>query len=157
MDIVIVCSVILVATIAVVLSTRERARRDIEAVGEIELPERYDRSCESIDTIKKILTTHKALSHHEIIIHSMSLMLYHHESREKTTLDRLVTTQDADMCEIGREYLQRYVGTDSVLYHFLAGVIETEVENIRLDTQIPYQDKQTIRKLVDVFYFKHLQ
>jgi hypothetical protein len=68
-----------------------------------------------------------------------------------------VTTQDADMCEIGREYLQRYVGTDSVLYHFLAGVIETEVENIRLDTQIPYQDKQTIRKLVDVFYFKHLQ
>jgi hypothetical protein len=45
------------------------------------------------------------------------------------------------------------VGT---VFYFLAGVIENEVENIRLDVAVTYMDKQSIRKLVDIFYYKEL-
>ena len=71
-------------------------------------------------------------------------------------LSQLIPIDGGHMIEIGKNYLSRFSDVMGNVFYFLAGVIENEVENIRLDVAVTYMDKQTIRKLVDLFYYKEL-
>ncbi|AGE51554.1 hypothetical protein PBCVCviKI_460R [Paramecium bursaria Chlorella virus CviKI] len=116
-------------------------------------------TCESILSIQRILDNCRISKKYEILIHSMTLMLYQSRMDGDTTLIDIIPSNHEDVQEIGKEVIEKYKTLDhtsSVLYHFLAGIVETEMENIRLDHMIPYQEKQTIRKLIDVFYFKEI-
>ncbi|ABU44068.1 hypothetical protein PBCVNY2B_590R [Paramecium bursaria Chlorella virus NY2B] len=115
-------------------------------------------TCESILSIQHILDDYKLSKKYETLIHSMTLMMYQSRMKGDTTLIDIIPQNHEDIQEIGKEVIEKYNiehATD-VLYHFLAGIIETEMENVRLDDTISYQDKQTIRKLIDVFYYKEI-
>jgi hypothetical protein len=71
-------------------------------------------------------------------------------------LSQLVPVDGGHMVETGKNYLSRFSSVVGTVFYFLAGVIENEVENIRLDVAVTYMDKQSIRKLVDLFYYKEL-
>jgi len=111
------------------------------------------RSCEAVEEIQKILTRNGKTSN--IIIDSMNLMIYQLEHPAED-LSLLIPGDDRNAVEIGRLYLSRFVNINNLVMYFFAGVIEMEMEKIRLDVVIPNQDKQTIRKLVDIFYYKEL-
>jgi len=115
-------------------------------------------TCEAISSIRGILKKHRVTKKYETLIHSMVLMLYHSQNGESTLVD-IMPTEYTDLSDIGKEVIEKYKTADIKdveFYYFMSGVIETEMENIRLDSVIPYQDKQTIRKLIDLFYFKEI-
>ena len=85
----------------------------------------------------------------------MNLMLYQLANPD-VDLSQLIPIDGGHMIEIGKNYLSRFSDVMGNVFYFLAGVIENEVENIRLDVAVTYMDKQTIRKLVDLFYYKEL-
>lgn len=116
-------------------------------------------TCEAISSIRGILNNHRVSKKYDTLIHSMVLMLYHSHMNGETTLVDIMPTEYTDLSEIGKEVIEKYKlnNKDIEFYYFMSGVIETEMENIRLDGVIPYQDKQTIRKLIDLFYFKELR
>jgi hypothetical protein len=116
-------------------------------------------TCESILSIQYILDKYRISKKYDTLIHSMTLMLYQKQLNDNTTLIGIIPPNNTDIQEIGKEVIEKYKTLDDktgVLYHFLAGIIEIEMENIRLDHMIPYQEKQTIRKLIDVFYHKEI-
>jgi len=115
-------------------------------------------TCEAISSIQQILETNRVLQNHETIIHSLTLMLYHSRMEGQTPMVKMIPEDHMDISEIGREVIEKYNISchDPVFFRFMAGVVELELEKIRLEGTIPYQDKQTIRKLVDVFYFKEI-
>jgi len=118
------------------------------------VPDNLDvRSCEAVEEIQKILTENGKIS--DIIIDSMNLMLYQLEHPAED-LSLLIPGDDCNAVEIGRLYLSRFMNINNPVMYFFAGIIEMEVEKIRLDIFISYQDKQTIRKLIDIFYYKEL-
>jgi hypothetical protein len=128
--------------------------KSIKASPLTHLPANLDvRSCEAVEEIQKILTRSGKIS--DIIIDSMNLMLYQNENPD-VDLSLLIPENDCNAIEIGRIYLSKFVNMRNSVMYFFAGVIEMEVEKIRLDIVIPHQDKHMIRKLVDIFYFKEL-
>ena len=111
------------------------------------------RTCQAIEEIKNVLT--KNGKENEVLLDSMNLMLYQLANPD-VDLSQLIPIDGGHMIEIGKNYLSRFSDVMGNVFYFLAGVIENEVENIRLDVAVTYMDKQTIRKLVDLFYYKEL-
>ncbi len=111
------------------------------------------RYCQAIEEIKAILI--KNGKQHEVLTDSMNLMLYQLANPD-VDLSRLVPIDGGHVVEIGKNYLSKFSNVVGTVFYFLAGVIEGEVENIRLDVAIGHTDKQTVRKLVDIFYYKEL-
>ena len=111
------------------------------------------RKCQAVEEIKAILT--KNGKQNEVLLDSMNLMLYQLANPD-VDLSKLVPIDGGHMVEIGKNYLSRFASVTGTVFYFLAGVIENEVENIRLDVAVTYMDKQSIRKLVDLFYYKEL-
>jgi hypothetical protein len=111
------------------------------------------RPCQAVEEIKTILT--KNGKKNEVLLDSMNLMLYQLANPD-VDLSQLVAMDGEHMVEIGKNYLSRFSSVVGNVFYFLAGVIENEVENIRLDVAVTYMDKQSIRKLVDLFYYKEL-
>ena len=112
------------------------------------------RKCQAVDEIRTILT--KNGKQNEVLLDSMNLMLYQLANPD-VDLSQLVPVNGGHMVEIGKNYLSRFSSVVGTVFYFLAGVIENEVENIRLDVAVTYMDKQSIRKLVDIFYYKELK
>ena len=111
------------------------------------------RKCQAVDEIRSILT--KNGKQNEVLLDSMNLMLYQ-LANPNVDLNQLVPVDGGHMVEIGKNYLSRFASVTGTVFYFLAGVIENEVENIRLDVDVTYMDKQSVRKLVDLFYYKEL-
>ena len=111
------------------------------------------RKCQAVEEIKVLLT--KNGKQNEVLLDSMNLMLYQLANPD-VDLSQLVPIDGGHMVEIGKNYLSRFASVTGTVFYFLAGVIENEVENIRLDVAVTYMDKQSIRKLVDLFYYKEL-
>ena len=111
------------------------------------------RKCQAVDEIRSILT--KNGKQNEVLLDSMNLMLYQ-LANPNVDLNQLVPVDGGHMVEIGKNYLSRFASVTGTVFYFLAGVIENEVENIRLDVAVTYMDKQSVRKLVDLFYYKEL-
>jgi hypothetical protein len=111
------------------------------------------RKCQAVDEIRTILT--KNGKKNEVLLDSMNLMLYQLANPD-VDLNQLVPVDGGHMVEIGKNYLSRFSSVVGTVFYFLAGVIENEVENMRLDVGVTYMDKQSIRKLVDIFYYKEL-
>lgn len=111
------------------------------------------RPCQAVEEIKSILTKHGKTN--EVLLDSMNLMLYQLANPD-VDLSQLVPVDGGHMVEIGKNYLSRFSSVVGNVFYFLAGVIENEVENMRLDVGVTYMDKQSIRKLVDIFYYKEL-
>lgn len=111
------------------------------------------RKCQAVDEMRSILT--KNGKQNEVLLDSMNLMLYQLANPD-VDLSQLVPIDGGHMVEIGKNYLSRFANVTGTVFYFLAGVIENEVENIRLDVDVTYMDKQSIRKLVDIFYYKEL-
>lgn len=111
------------------------------------------RKCQAVEEIKDILT--KNGKQNEVLLDSMNLMLYQLANPD-VDLGQLVPIDGGRMVEIGKNYLSRFASVTGTVLYFLAGVIENEVENIRLDVAVTYMDKQSIRKLADLFYYKEL-
>jgi len=111
------------------------------------------RKCRAVEEIKAILINNG--KRNEVLIDSMNLMLYQ-LANPTVDLSQLVPIDGGHMAEIGKNYLSRFASVTGTVCHFLTGVIENEVENIRLDVDVTYMDKQSIRKLVDLFYYKEL-
>jgi len=112
------------------------------------------RQCRAVDEIRDLLTRNG--KQNEVLLDSMNLMLYQ-IAHPDINLNQLVPEDGAHIIETGRNYLSRFTEVSGVVFYFLAGVIEHEVENIRLDVNVTYQDKQTVRKLVDIFYYKEIK
>jgi hypothetical protein len=112
------------------------------------------RRCQAVDEIREILT--KNGKQNEVLLDSMNLMLYQLVNPD-VDLSQLVPVDSGHMVETGKNYLSRFSSVVGVVFYFLAGVIENEVENMRLDVGVTYMDKQSIRKLVDLFYYKELK
>jgi len=112
------------------------------------------RKCQAVDEIRTILT--KNGKQNEVLLDSMNLMLYQLANPD-VDLNQLVPVDGGHMVETGKNYLSRFSSVVGNVFYFLAGVIENEVENIRLDVAVTYTDKQSIRKLVDIFYYKELK
>ena len=112
------------------------------------------RGCHAVEEVKRILV--KNGKQYEVLTDSMNLMLYQIANPD-VDLSQLVPVDGGHMVEIGRNYLTRYSNVVGNVFYFLAGVIEKEVENIRLDVAMSYTDKESVRKLVDIFYFKELK
>ena len=111
------------------------------------------RKCQAVDEIRSILT--KNGKQNEVLLDSMNLMLYQ-LANPNVDLNQLVPVDGGHMVEIGKNYLSRFASVTGTVFYFLAGVIENEVENIRLDVAVTYMDKQSVRTLVDLFYYKEL-
>ena len=111
------------------------------------------RKCQAVEEIKVLLT--KNGKQNEVLLDSMNLMLYQLANPD-VDLSQLVPIDGGHMVEIGKNYLSRFASVTGTVFYFLTGVIENEVENIRLDVAVTYMDKQSIRKLVDLFYYKEL-
>ena len=111
------------------------------------------RKCQAIEEIKVILINNG--KQNEVLLDSMNLMLYQLANPDMD-LSQLIPADGGHMVEIGKNYLSRFSSIVGTVFYFLAGVIENEVENIRLDVDVTYMDKQSIRKLVDLFYYKEL-
>jgi len=112
------------------------------------------RKCQAVDEIRTILT--KNGKQNEVLLDSMNLMLYQLANPD-VDLNQLVPVDGGHMVETGKNYLSRFSSVVGNVFYFLAGVIENEVENLRLDVAVTYMDKQSIRKLVDIFYYKELK
>lgn len=112
------------------------------------------RKCQAVEEIKNILT--KNGKKNEVLLDSMNLMLYQLANPD-VDLSQLIPVDGGNMVEIGKNYLSRFSSVVGNVFYFLSGVIENEVENIRLDVAVTYTDKQSIRKLVDLFYYKELK
>ena len=111
------------------------------------------RRCHAVEEIKTILTRNG--KYNDVLVDSMNLMLYQLANPD-VDLSRLVPVDGGHIVEIGKDYLSRFISVVGNVFYFLAGVIENEVENMRLDVAVTYTDKQSIRKLVDLFYYKEL-
>lgn len=111
------------------------------------------RKCHAVEEIRHILT--KNGKKNEVLLDSMNLMLYQLANPD-VDLSQLIPVDGGNMVEIGKNYLSRFSSVVGTVFYFLSGVIENEVENIRLDVAVTYTDKQSIRKLVDLFYYKEL-
>ena len=111
------------------------------------------RKCQAVEEIKTILT--KNGKQNEVLLDSMNLMLYQLANPD-VDLSQLIPVDGGHLVEIGKNYLSRFSSVVGNVFYFLTGVIENEVENIRLDVDVTYMDKQSIRKLVDIFYYKEL-
>lgn len=111
------------------------------------------RKCQAVEEIRHILT--KNGKQNEVLLDSMNLMLYQLANPD-VDLSQLIPVDGGNMVEIGKNYLSRFSSVVGNVFYFLSGVIENEVENIRLDVAVTYTDKQSIRKLVDLFYYKEL-
>lgn len=111
------------------------------------------RKCQAVEEIKVILINNG--KQNEVLIDSMNLMLYQLANPD-VDLNQLVPVDGGHAVETGKNYLSRFASETGTVFYFLAGVIENEVENIRLDVAVTYMDKQSIRKLVDIFYYKEL-
>ena len=111
------------------------------------------RKCQAVEEIRHILT--KNGKQNEVLLDSMNLMLYQLANPD-VDLSQLIPVDGGNMVEIGKNYLSRFSSVVGTVFYFLSGVIENEVENIRLDVAVTYTDKQSIRKLVDLFYYKEL-
>lgn len=138
---------------AYLLSTSIGVKKGPERPKEIELKNLDVRSCHAVADVTRILTSHGKTS--EMLVDSMNLMLYQLDHPD-VDIGGVIPEDAWDVIENGREYMSRFTPISGDIYHFLAGVIEMEVEKIRLDNEIPYLDKENIRKLVDVFYYKEL-
>lgn len=122
--------------------------------GKNESPTNLDvRKCQAVEEIRHILT--KNGKQNEVLLDSMNLMLYQLANPD-VALSQLIPVDGGNMVEIGKNYLSRFSSVVGTVFYFLSGVIENEVENIRLDVAVTYTDKQSIRKLVDLFYYKEL-
>ena len=111
------------------------------------------RKCQAVEELKVILINNG--KQNEVLLDSMNLMLYQLANPDMD-LSQLIPADGGHMVEIGKNYLSRFSSIVGTVFYFLAGVIENEVENIRLDVDVTYMDKQSIRKLVDLFYYKEL-
>jgi hypothetical protein len=108
---------------------------------------------EAIDRVTSLLKRHGVYEKHEILINSMSLLVYSRVHGQET-LAGLVLPEDENTMRIGKMYIDRFVSSPSVLDYFLAGVAELEAENVRIGCVVPMQDVHELRKLLDVFYYK---
>ena len=108
---------------------------------------------EAIDRVTSLLKRHGVYEKHEILINSMSLLVYSRVHGQET-LAGLVLSEDENTVRIGKTYIDRFVSSPSVLDYFLAGVAELEAEKVRIGCVVPMQDVHELRKLLDVFYYK---
>jgi hypothetical protein len=108
---------------------------------------------EAVDEISAILKKHRALKMHRTIVDSMTLMVYQRE-RGDANLDELIPPESHDIVETGRMYVEKYVNNPSEFDCFAAGVIEKELNAVRVGSLVPVQDVYSMRKFVDVFYYK---
>ncbi|AGE49850.1 hypothetical protein PBCVCan184_525R [Paramecium bursaria Chlorella virus Can18-4] len=108
---------------------------------------------EAIDRVTSLLKRHGVYEKHEILVNSMSLLVYSRVHGQET-LAGLVLPEDENTVRIGKTYIDRFVSSPSVLDYFLAGVAELEAENVRIGCVVPMQDIHELRKLLDVFYYK---
>lgn len=112
------------------------------------------RQCKAVCDIKRILTSNGKRS--ETITDSMNLILYQID-HPYLDLCGVIPADARDVIDNGHNYMSKFSKITGDIFSFLAGVIEREVEDIRLDNAIPYRDKESIRKLVDIFYYKELR
>lgn len=136
------------------LSTSAKKTISPERLEDHELLNLDVRQCKAICDIKQILTSNGKQS--KTITDSMNLMLYQIDN-PGVDLCRVIPEDARDVIENGYRYMSRFTEIDGEIFSFLAGVIEREVEDIRLDNVISYRDKESIRKLVDIFYYKELR
>ena len=108
---------------------------------------------EAIDRVTSLLKRHGVYEKHEILINSMSLLVYSRVHGQES-LAGLVLSEDENTVRIGKTYIDRFVSSPSVLDYFLAGVAELEAEKVRIGCVVPMQDVHELRKLLDVFYYK---
>jgi hypothetical protein len=120
---------------------------DIESVMDLDVHD------DGIDHVVEILKKYKAIREHGQIIESMTLISYHLKHRE-ANLEKLIPAKEVDVVEFGRMYIDRFTDLSSPLVCFLAGIIEKEMDSVRIGSRIPVQQYAELRKIVDVFYYK---
>ena len=108
-----------------------------------------------IDMIVHILKKHGVYKKHLSLVDSMVLIVMSKKNKD-CNLDLLIQADDQNIIEMGKLYIDRFAISPSKLEYFLAGVIETEVNNIRTGSTVPLQDIHEIRKIVDTFYYKNI-
>lgn len=108
-----------------------------------------------IDIVTSILKKHGVYNKHTSLIDSMVLIVMSKKNKD-CNLDLLIQADDQKIIEIGKLYIERFSIGPTRLDCFLAGVIETEVDNIRTGSKVPLQDIHEIRKTVDSFYYKNI-
>lgn len=126
----------------------------------LEMIERFeDRGIETgINMVVDILEKHKMYKRHRTLVHSMILMLMA-KSNPEYQLDLLIPEDESeDIVLIGKKYIDKYatVSLPTKLDCFLAGVIEKEIDEIRIASSVCVQDVYELRKIVDSFYFRNL-
>lgn len=111
---------------------------------------------EGIDQILEILRKHDAYEKHNIIVQSMILLLM--SRREpRYNLENLVPENSNDLIFSGRQYIDRFTSNVTETDCFFVGVIENEIDSVRIGRHVPVQYVYEIRKIVDSFYHKNLQ
>jgi len=130
------------------------AEREIKAIGKNDAEDNnlYIQN-EAIDRVSSLLKKHGVYEKHESLINSMSLLVYSRVHGQET-LAGLVLPEDENTMRIGKMYIDRFVSSPSVLDYFLAGVMEIELNNLRLGNTVSVQDVYELRKIVDVFYYR---
>ncbi|AGE57692.1 hypothetical protein ATCVNTS1_553L [Acanthocystis turfacea Chlorella virus NTS-1] len=108
-----------------------------------------------IDIVASILKKHGVCKKHTSLIDSMVLIVMSKKNKD-CNLDLLIQADDQRIIEVGKLYIDRFAIGPTRLDCFLAGVIETEVDNIRTGSEVPLQDIHEIRKTVDSFYYKNI-
>ena len=108
-----------------------------------------------IDTVVNILRRHGVYDKHASLIDSMVLIVMSKKNKD-CNLDLLIQADDQKIIEIGKLYIDRFTIGPTRLDCFLAGVIETELDNIRTGSKVPLQDIHELRKTVDSFYYKNI-
>ena len=108
-----------------------------------------------VDIVENILKRHGVYKKHMSLIDSMVLIAMSKKNKD-CNLDLLIQEDDQKIIEIGKLYIDRFAIGPTRLDCFLAGVIETEVDNIRTGSKVPIQDIHEIRKTVDTFYYKNI-
>lgn len=136
------------------LSTSVKKKTGSEQPEETKLQNLDVRQCKAICDIKRILMSNGKQS--KIITDSMNLVLYQIDNPD-LDLCKVIPADAQDVIKNGYNYMSRFSNTTGKIFSFLAGVIEREVEDIRLDNAISYCDKESIRKLVDIFYYNELR
>lgn len=116
-----------------------------------------DRGYETgIDNVIRILEKNGVIEDHRSMIHSMIILITAKDTSDYN-LDLLIPDNDSEyLVYFGKQYIDRFATNPTKLDCFLAGVIEREVEHIRLGGRIPVQDVYEIRKNIDTFYYKNL-
>jgi hypothetical protein len=114
-----------------------------------------EKECEYASLIRGVLDSCGVTKTYESLLDSMNLLETDYSDNDAM----FGIIEDAVFyVVVGKPVLERYVPSVdysesiNVYRSFLVGVIQVDVENIRLDDRIPYHQKNEIFKFVEMFY-----